>query len=388
MSVAPLATPAAAPQGAPMLATDLDLAEVGGTWRVSCRVDDVPLWFSSADAPLAANWEAVGSALVLAAALQGRRLVLDGHVDGRWLDNVALLLRTTRRWWGTPVLVPEARSVADPPRPLGPTWRDRRRRPVGQAFSGGVDSMHTALARRPAPEVLVLARGFDVALDDEVRGDDVERRVRAIAGALGRQLVVVRTNLRTHPSFLAPCWTRTHGGATAALGHLLGPQLGAFVLPASFTVEDDRPWGSHWRIDHRWSSGQLAVAHFGEQRSRFDKLAHLVAIGAPLDRLHVCYRVAGVEGNCSRCPKCLTTMVVLSSLGALDGCGAFAPELPDPPTVEEMAEWPFRRTLDAALRHRGLPAAWEQALAAHLAAAEPARPRSAARAVADGLGRP
>jgi hypothetical protein len=362
-------TTSAPSQVRPMVAEGLR-AERRGEWsRVVCEVDGDPLWFETRDGDLAPTWEAIGAALLLPALLQHRPLHLDGHVCGRWLGNSALLLRTVSGWWDVPQVAPGVRSVEPAPRPVGRTAAARRRRRTAQCFTCGVDSFHTAIRMRPPPEVLVTAIGYDVPLGEAARAADLERRVRAVGASLGREVVIIRSNLREHPSFGNVGWPLVHGGALAALGHLLGHRIGRLIIPASFATSNDKPWGSHWRIDHRWSSGRVTIGQFGERTSRLDRVDRIVGEPLALEHLLVCYQRSTPTGNCGRCPKCLSTMVMLAAAGARDACATFPP-LPRADDVEAAAGWRHRASLDELMRRDGVPEDW----------------RTMLRAIADDLG--
>ena len=192
-------------------------------------------------------------------------------------------------------------------------------------FTAGLDSFHSLLVGDPRPTSLVFAVGYDVPLDDHARLADLLPRLHAVADGESLSLLVVETDLRRHPLFAAASWERTHGGALAALGHLVG--AGTLLISASATTGTDWPWGSHPNLDPCWSSSRTAVRHVGfGATSRFAKVA---AVGHhPLVREHlrVCWERRTATGNCGRCGKCVVTMAALDAIGALEGSGAFPPD--------------------------------------------------------------
>ena len=194
-------------------------------------------------------------------------------------------------------------------------------------FRGGVDSFYTLLASGRRVDDLVFVHGFDVPLTDAARAADVEENVREIAGVLGARPIVIRTNLRTHAPFRAASWDRTHGGALAAVGHLLADESATMLISASFFHGGWHPWGSAWQLDPLWSGNGLTIEHVGAELNRADKLR--VLRDEPLVRRHlrVCWANRPGLLNCSRCEKCIRNQVILAALGVLEHFRTF--ESPD-----------------------------------------------------------
>jgi hypothetical protein len=286
-------------------------AESGGrTHRVSVQVDGAQVGFESDDVPLRASPEALGSAFLIPALSQSRRLEIDSPADPAWRANLAPLLRILHRWWRLPRLEPRV-SDGEP--------SARRASATGLCFSGGVDSFHALLCLGSRPDVLVTAQGYDFALDDTTRMSAVRRSLETVAREVGARPVVIRTNLRDHPLMQSAPWERAHGGALAALGHLLDDSIGTLRIASSIQIQKRlHAWGSHYELDRFWSSSRLSVEHVGAEFRRRQKLAALAAHPLPRRHLRVCWQNRSSEGNCSRCEKCLVTMLVLHELGVLD----------------------------------------------------------------------
>jgi hypothetical protein len=304
--------------------TDLSVRDIaaeyaGGAHRVRAVVEGEPLWFESPDVVLRHSPEAFGCALLVAALHDGRSLTIEGEVSARWLSNVARLLDVFRGWWGYPMLTPRAATRDDAGEPVN----DR----TALCFSGGVDSFYSLLRPARRVDLLLTVHGFDIKLRDGARASAFESSMRAVAAELRMEPVVVRTNLREHPSFAHAPWERTHGGALAAVGHLLGGAAGRLLISSSYPYFNHVPWGSHWKTDPLWSSDRLEVVHVGAELKRSDKLRAIA--GEPLVRRHlrVCWENLAPEGNCSRCEKCLRTRLLLADMGELENFQVF--ESPD-----------------------------------------------------------
>lgn len=309
----------------PLTISAIRSANRGGISRVSADVDGSELWFESAEVALRASSEAFVSALLVAAAAQERQLVATDPVAADFAANLPRVLDVTARWWDYARLLPKLDTVAAPCRQRLKRATAQARRGAALCFSGGVDSFFSLLAAGREVDALVFVHGFDVKLDDRRRAAAIEDDVRAVAGEVGAHAVFVRTNIREHPTFRAAPWPNTHGGALAAIGHLLTEGWSTLLISASYSFEDPRPSGSHWKLDPLWSGAGLLVEHVGAECSRSDKLAALEDHPLVHRYLRVCWENRSERLNCSRCEKCVRNEVVLAGLGALDSFEVFEP---------------------------------------------------------------
>ena len=141
---------------------------------------------------------------------------------------------------------------------------------------------------------------------------------RSIAADLGLRCVVVQTNLRSHPAYEPVSWERTHGGALISIAHLLRDVIGRVFISSSAHRSVTRAWGSDRRIDRYWSSTSLTVSHIGDNLWRHEKLERIAHHPLVRRYLRVCWEHLTAEPNCSRCDKCVRTMLTLDRAGALD----------------------------------------------------------------------
>ena len=301
----------------------------GGT-QVEADVDGEPLWFASDDAALAASPEAFASALLIAAATRGEPLVVEACLDRSWLDNVPAILKLAKEWWrlpGTEIIAADAIET-------------KRTQPgvAAQCFTGGVDSFHALIHAKTPPAVLVYAHGYDFRLRDRRRLDEFLPGFREIAAAYGARPVLITTNLRQHRASRRASWDASHGGALAALGHLLSEEVERLVIPSSYPYHDPKPWGSHWDLDHLWSSRLLAVEHADATLRRDGKVRAIVDHKLVLRHLHVCAETTrpGPPGNCSKCEKCVRTMIALAMCGRLADCDTFDHRRPIEKRVDDL----------------------------------------------------
>ncbi len=287
----------------------------GGLYRACADVDGRLLWFESSDAELRPAPEAFGCAMLPAAVARRADLVLDATVDATWEVNIRALQRIWRRWWHCRRAVVRSQAVASP--------AGARAKGVALCFSGGVDSFFSLLRAGLGVDHLVFVHGYDIKLADLSRTAAAERSLREVAAAVGAKAVVIRTNLREHPTFLTADWERAHGGALAAVGYLLQGAVGTLAISASYPHCYEHPWGSHWDTDPRWSSSRLEVVHIGAEHWRADKLRAIADEELVRRHLRVCWENRSPQGNCGRCEKCIRTMLILAQAGCLEDFQAF-----------------------------------------------------------------
>jgi hypothetical protein len=296
--------------GSDILVDELTEARVQGKSRVCSVVAREPLWFESSEIQLQASAEAYACALLIPALHLGSRLALKAPLDSRWLRNCADLLMVLQEWWGYPRLLPDA--------PPGGHEQATAGTKTALLFSGGVDSFYTLLNCPERIDDLVTVLGFDTKIDDVLRNEAIEKSIREVAATVGKRLIIIRTNMREHALYRGISWEIAHGGAMAAIGHLLPPEIGRLLISSSRPYDYMEPWGSHWRTDPLWSSGGLTIAQFGGEWKRYEKLRMIAAEPILRRHLRVCWENRTPTGNCSLCDKCLRTRLALAQCGELD----------------------------------------------------------------------
>lgn len=271
---------------------------------LSLEVDGMPLRVRSERTGLILSPEAVGTAFLLPAAATGRRLA-GAACDPAWLENARRILEQVDAWWGWGVAAPGL-APGEPGVPASG---------VGLAFSLGVDSFHSCFFADPAPDLLILAAGFDVPLEREDILTPMRASLADIAHATGKDWTVIETDLRQHRLFRRVSWEASHGSAIAFLGHLLQERIGTLLISSSYDRDHLGPWGSHPDLDPLWSSTRLSVRSTGEDVYRSEKIRRLVThpVAAPLMQRHlrVCWERPSAQGNCGVCHKCVLLRLTL-----------------------------------------------------------------------------
>jgi len=288
-----------------------------GRVRITTPVNSDPLWFES-NTKLQASAEAVAGLMLVPALEQGTSIVSDQPLDPVWLANVSQLIDIFSAWWGyqpqPEMFSAGACESSDKVRPDG----------TGLCFSGGVDSFFSLLNEGADITHLVFAHGYDIPLSDQSRYEDFVQSFELIAAEFSRQPVIIRTNLREHPVFIASSWEKTHGAALAALGHMLSQEIRQLNIASSFAGEHSgKPWGSSTETDRLWSAADMRFVHGDVSVSRLEKTLQIADDPLAQRYLRVCWQNKDSDLNCSRCEKCLRTMVALEVVGKLKDFSCF-----------------------------------------------------------------
>lgn len=312
-----------------------------------------------------------GTPFVPLAALLGAAWGIDVHLDAP-VDAAALLgarraIGVQCGFWDWRVPLIEAPAAIDHG-PAAAPGAPSDGRGLGLFFTRGVDS--TAVLLDSGDEVTHLL-GIDWV--EPPYGNEGSRQVWAGTEAAARErglpLVRLSTDLRriSEPD---PGWSFTHTAALAGFALLMGPQLREAWVGPSVVPGNPRPWPSHPDSDPLWSSSRVALVHrFVGAGSRIDRVAMILDDEWAMRGLKICFAVPG-DGNCGRCPKCLTTMTMFELLGAGHRITEVfaAPLTPEAvrATLEslDVGGLPARRDLVARLPAGDLRDAWAEVVAA------------------------
>jgi len=265
------------------------------------------------------------------AMLSGETIVSDLPVDAELLENLKGLTAVWCEWY--PQFVrPKIKAPVAPLVPLASiSASDSSSRRTAAFFSGGVDSWFTIL--RHAPELepaaigrvddLITVHGFDIPFDSIDEFGKLRDTLALSAHDLGRELIVVRTNLRKNGSLWAKAWGwLTHAAGLATVAMVLEKRYRKVMIGSAYSYGNLIPWGSHPMTDALFSTQTLLVKHDGASYNRVEKTQLLARHQVALRHLHVCWK-EGLASNCGKCAKCLRTMTTLQLLGALDTTSPF-----------------------------------------------------------------
>ena len=277
------------------------------------------LYFQASAPVVEANTSAFLSAALLPCMELGLDCSIDGVVSPRLLDSTDTI-QDIFCGWDSRFHRIRVSGSGDAGTAEVPRVSDGRA--AGSFFSGGIDSLYTLHQHLDEVSDLILIHGFDMSVDDHALRTQVSTRVRELAEKTGKRLIEVETNVG---AFLRKYvgWSFGHGPALASVGHLLAPQLKKIFIPATHTVSDQVPWGSHPLVDPLWSNEALEFLHDGGEATRVRKTEVVADWPESLTCLRVCWRNDGGAYNCGRCSKCLRTMVTLQMLGMEKALEAF-----------------------------------------------------------------
>ncbi len=272
--------------------------------------------FESDDPALVPAREALVALMLYPAMKAGAELQVGGEVSAQLLGSLPNQQQVYHTWFPDKFqLIPVTQAVPVERKNHG---ADR----VGLFFSGGVDGWHTLIKYRESITDLILVWGLDIALDMPQLFEKTRQNMQKVADEFGKNLVVVKTNLRNFTEPYVP-WKWLFGTGLSAISHLLSGGFGRIYISAGLHYGYLVPDGSHILVDPYWSSESLELLHDGLEVTRLEKVRELAQYDIALQTLRVCWRNPGEVYNCGWCEKCLRTMVALQIVGAYERCTTF-----------------------------------------------------------------
>jgi hypothetical protein len=274
------------------------------------------IYFESDDPSLVPCREALVALTLFPAMKAGAELQVGGEISARLLGLLPNQQEVYHTWFPDKFqLIPV--TQATPVERKNPTAQR-----VGLFFSGGVDGWHTLIKYRESITDLILVWGLDISLDMPQLFEQTRQNVQRVADEFGKNLVVVKTNLREFTDLYVP-WKWLFGTGLSAISHLLSGGFGRIYISAGLHYGFLVPDGSHILVDPHWSLESLELLHDGLDVTRLEKVRELAQYDVALQTLRVCWRNPGEVYNCGWCEKCLRTMVALQIVGAYERCTTF-----------------------------------------------------------------
>lgn len=135
-----------------------------------------------------------------------------------------------------------------------------------------------------------------------------------VAKARSTSFIPIYTNMMTFDRALNDRWSDVgHGAGLATVLHMLAGGASAGIIASSHTFGRLMPWGSSPLLDPLWSSNRMRIVHDGSTYSRVEKTEFIARFPEEIRGLNVCDNRLDDAGyvNCSKCQKCLRTMVTL-----------------------------------------------------------------------------
>lgn len=185
-------------------------------------------------------------------------------------------------------------------------------------FSGGIDSLFTCTHHEPSLQGLISIAHVSSEPDEILEQFAHLEQLGAYANKTGRQPYKIATNMMTLAPEVLDSWAWLgHGAALAAVAHILSGEIQHAVISSSDHWDALEPWGSHPHTDPLFSSPDVKMSHFGNDYDRVQKTVSVSSDADALGVLAVCHEGRAEEGfeNCSKCSKCLRTMISLDLAG-------------------------------------------------------------------------
>jgi hypothetical protein len=262
------------------------------------------------------------AALLMPSMKQGEDLIIKGSISRKLYEGMHEIMPVVVGWnIGFKTIKIKADAlVEDTQKPTH----------TASCFSGGVDSFYTYLKHKKDKtkggpvDTFILVRGFDIDPRNDELWEVTVKNIKAIAEKEKVELLIVETNIRAILEPILPRGDYSHGGCLAAIGLFLRNGLERIYIPASFSVAEQVPWGSHMDVDEHWSTEKTTFIHDGTESTRLEKIIKEVA-NSPVAQqyLRVCYMNTKSEYNCGHCDKCIRTMVAIYAAGTLDKMKTF-----------------------------------------------------------------
>ena len=261
--------------------------------------------------------------------------VFSAPLDWKALENVPMIEAKLSGWWS---YLDQIRIAAEKDYRVYPSGRG-----TGCFFSGGADSFYSVIDNLDEITHLIFVRqGFDIGSHERGLALASFRQLELAAAELGKELIVVHTNVRRMANKYSSWGPRYHGAALATVGLLHAERLASAIVPSSHAPRSDEtvelhPWGSHPELDHLWSTSYFDIRHHGDDKYRHEKIAAIAKNNVALRYLRVCWENPDQVYNCGVCEKCVRTMVELYAYEALESCAT----LPNTVDLELLASQPL-----------------------------------------------
>ena len=193
------------------------------------------------------------------------------------------------------------------------------------AFSGGVDSLFTALRHAekspvrltdiayPLKKTVLLVHGFDVPLSAPDHLAALKARTAPFLEEMGLDLKIIRTNLKElrlqnwEDSFISQLSCCMQNYAHKYYYGLVGSSnpYDQFIVP----------WGSNPITDHLFSGEDFKIIIDGCGHDRTQKVAEIARHQMATKVVKVCWEGKETHKNCGVCEKCVRTILNFKAVG-------------------------------------------------------------------------
>lgn len=176
-------------------------------------------------------------------------------------------------------------------------------RGIGLFYSGGLDSTY-ASEMQPEIDTLISVWGFDIPVKNEKHWALTTGMLEPYAKELGRDLILVKTNIRELSNGLLEWGGDYHGTALAGVATSLSPYLSKVFVSAGF-VREKPNWGHSPVLYNAFNTTYQEIEETDPVK-RIAKAAAMANNPRTVD-IRACYRNVSGLANCATCKKCVRT---------------------------------------------------------------------------------
>jgi hypothetical protein len=259
------------------------------------------------------------AAVLLPCMKSKENIFVEGSVSEKFLKNANEIMKLVVKWKIGLSRI-KIRTTATTKDSFTPKY-------TASFFTAGVDSFYTYLKNKHKTTTkishLILVHGFDIPLSNKDFFKQVKTTVEKVAKEEKVHAVFLETNLGEIVEKRL-IWDFAHGGALAAIALMLRKNLKTVLIPGAVRNDQLFPYGTHPDLDVLWSTEKMKVKSDGGEYDRIGKVTKLVSKSPlALKYLRVCTQNIKGKYNCSRCYKCLMTMIYLEISHALKNAKTF-----------------------------------------------------------------
>jgi len=200
---------------------------------------------------------------------------------------------------------------------------------VGTAFSGGVDSSFTLWKHLPQNQInpdyrishALFIHRFDIFIRDLDRYETLFSIYQEALKEINVELIPLETNI---VAIIVPrmMHLNLYTPILGACAHILGNLYKAFFIPSSYDYHqiEGKIYSSDLLSDSFLSTDSMEIIHHGSTFRRAEKIGEISDWKLFQKVIRVCSDRGYFKGrrNCSRCEKCVRTMIPIYALGKME----------------------------------------------------------------------
>jgi hypothetical protein len=189
-------------------------------------------------------------------------------------------------------------------------------------FSCGVDSFYTLLQNMERIDTLLYVVNYDVYENVQPTTTfNLLDLIKKMGNRYDKQVIICRSNQQQilmsidYLQNVEDLWGRYLFGPCLFSNYYNLREFNRFLIPSSFQYpgNENRLCGSSFDIDHLYGRTNKMLIYHGNL-TRFCKIRYLMSHPHKetiLSSLRVCYQVQNITLNCSKCEKCMRTMIMI-----------------------------------------------------------------------------